>query len=203
PGASIIQYFWVEGQDAADAINDIVASEGPPAFATVSDAGYFVFRDRHHRLLQSNAGEVQATFTADGQEPCFSPPADINGGWKDIINLLNLTAVPRSCAVTENEAALSPAPVVWEAAEGSTRSIPSGETITLKIDCDRPIVRFVGPEENANALTRSGGNVLFTCGRESGPSTQLTIQAPAEPVALTNLRVRGYAANDFGNVIVA
>lgn len=62
PGATLVPYWWVDGQDAATAVNDLVHSEGPPAIAYVQN-GIFYFRDRHHRLLAARSATSQGTYT--------------------------------------------------------------------------------------------------------------------------------------------
>lgn len=61
-GATYVPYWWLDGIDAATAVNDLVHSEGPPAIAYVK-AGVFIFRDRHHRLVRTQSVNSQATFT--------------------------------------------------------------------------------------------------------------------------------------------
>lgn len=61
-GATTIRWWWEEQTDAFEALNKVTNSEGPPAFAFISSAGDFVFRDRHHRLLNTESTTSQATF---------------------------------------------------------------------------------------------------------------------------------------------
>ena len=62
PGATVVPYWWVEGQDAATALNDLAHSEGPPALWFVQ-GGTFYFHDRHHRLTAATSTASQATYT--------------------------------------------------------------------------------------------------------------------------------------------
>ena len=61
-GGTVINYGWEEGTEAWEAIQKIVRSEGPPALVTSDANGNFVFRDRHHRALDTRSKTVQATF---------------------------------------------------------------------------------------------------------------------------------------------
>ena len=58
-GATHIAWWWAEDEDAATAIDKLVASEGPPAIAYVQ-GGTFVFRDRHHRITRSASARSSA-----------------------------------------------------------------------------------------------------------------------------------------------
>lgn len=201
PGATVISHFWVEGQDASDAITDLVASEGPPAYATVSDAGYFIFRDRHHRILRTESTEVQATFSPTEVEPCFSPPAEINIGWKDIINSVTFAVNERSTIVTDNEeGSMGEAPSVWKY-EG-TFSVPAGESRVFHVTADSPVLFFQAPELRKGDYAVAGGDVQFTLSRTSGETTELTVFAPTQDIAVTNLIVRGYPINTVDGIVV-
>ena len=63
PGASTIRWWWEEGTDGLTALARMLAAEGPPAICFVDTAGNFVYRDRHHRLLDAASVTSQATFT--------------------------------------------------------------------------------------------------------------------------------------------
>jgi hypothetical protein len=52
PGATVMPYWWVEGDDPITAINNLVDCEGPPSIAYIQGST-FTFHDRHHRILNS------------------------------------------------------------------------------------------------------------------------------------------------------
>jgi hypothetical protein len=62
-GSTTIRWWWEEEADAFEALNKIVAAEGPPSITYVDAQGNFVFRSRHHRLLRAASTDSQATFT--------------------------------------------------------------------------------------------------------------------------------------------
>lgn len=64
PGATIVPFWWSES-NAFEALQEIVLSEGPPAIAYVDPAGTFVFKDRHHRILDTVSLVSQATFVSE------------------------------------------------------------------------------------------------------------------------------------------
>jgi hypothetical protein len=62
PGATVVPWWWVEGQDFQAAADDLARSEGPPAVWFVQ-GGTFYFHDRHHRLVNADSTTSQATWT--------------------------------------------------------------------------------------------------------------------------------------------
>lgn len=220
PGATVLAYFWVDGQDASAAISDLVASEGPPAYATINSAGYFTFRDRHHRILDSRSNTSQVTFDALTVEPCFSPPMEINVGWKDIINSVTLDAHIFSAAIVDGTAIndsnissdtdetdasetsvvneLAKSPVIWTY-EG-TLSIPAGETVTLFLNIDTP-AQYMQVLPGDYKIT--GGPVTFSFSRTSGKSSIISVFAPSNSASITNLKVRGYPINQTDGVLIS
>src|SRR5690606_20333360 len=69
-GATFVPWWWAEETDAFQALQELLASEGPPSIAYVAPDGTFVFRDRHHRLLRSQSLEPQASFAAGAFGVC-------------------------------------------------------------------------------------------------------------------------------------
>lgn len=63
-GATFPRYWWAEGDNAFDAMQEIVRAEGPPAAAYVAPDGTFVFQDRHHRIQNAASLVSQATFSS-------------------------------------------------------------------------------------------------------------------------------------------
>jgi len=180
-GASVIRWWWEEGSDAAAAIDKLVASEGPPALATVGANGSFVFRDRHHRLLRPASLTAQATFGVGTAEPVMSPPMVYDAGWRDVVNSVTF-------AVEERD----PAPVlavVWESE--ATHAIAEGETLTVTAQASDPFVAAVVPVAGTDYSLRSGA-VTMSLSRDSGQAITIYIKASVGPAVLTGLRLRAY-----------
>lgn len=155
PGATIARWWWAEDEDAFEAIQKLVQSEGPPAMLTSDEQGRIVFRDRHHRLLGTAAAAVQQTFTdtSDG-EPSFTD-FTYDHGWSDVVN---------SVSVKVEE--LDPAPAVetvWESAD--LRTIEAASTLSISITLDNPItdpdVAYATPSgEVTNEIVQASGQTL-------------------------------------------
>lgn len=192
-GATVMPYWWLDRDDAYDALMDLVASEGPPALVTVDTAGRLVFRDRHHRLQRAASTTVQSTWRSSGAEPLVSSPADYNHGWKEIINSVVFQLPQRAGAGV--------ASVVWQS-QGQV-SIAAGDTLSIVAQASDPFTGAVVPVQttafddagNGNGdYTLLSGTVTITLGRTSGLSTTVFVQSTGGTTAvIADLQLRAYS----------
>jgi hypothetical protein len=191
-GATVMPYWWLDNDDAFDALMDLVYSEGPPALATVDTAGNLVFRDRHHRLRLSQSTTVQSTWRSSGVEPQVSPPADYNHGWKEIVNSVSFQLPQLAGAGVPS--------VVWQTSEQGLISITSGATVPIVAQATDPFFDAITPVQttafdadgNPNGdYTLVSGTVTVTLGRTSGLSTTIFVKAGVGGSAvISDLRLR-------------
>lgn len=169
PGATTIRYWWEDGTSALDAIKAIVSSEGGPAIAYIDPAnGNFVFRDRHHRFVNSPSISSQVTFNdGSGSEPHFSSPVDYNIGFKDLANSVQFDV---------NERAPDVQAAVWSTDDVIT--LAAGETITLPAKANDPFDSAVIPVQDIDYVLLSGA-VTMALSRTSGQSVDISIHATA------------------------
>ena len=73
PGATTIAFWWSEA-NAFDEMAKLIRSEGPPSIGYVDGEGVFVFKDRHHRILDEVSLVSQATFSATRTVDCPGGP---------------------------------------------------------------------------------------------------------------------------------
>lgn len=171
PGASVVPWWWLEGVNAFDAIQDLVKSEGPPAIGYVAPDGTFVFRDRHHRILRTTSLVSQASFAA-GLVDCSSAPVTgldyvapftYQHGWKDIVNSVVFSVDQRV-----------PDPVlstVWSSPD--TYSLDAGQSVTVDVQATDPFVDV----ETVNVRVISAVTLTARINRFSGQSVRLTFTA--------------------------
>lgn len=201
-GATVMPYWWLDGDDAFDALMDLVYSEGPPALVTVDPTGKLVFRGRHHRLQNTASTAVQSTWRSSGTPPCISPPAVYNHGWKEIINsvVFQLPRRAQSGALTD----------VWTS-QGQV-SIASGETVPIVAQASDPFVAAVTPVQttafdddgNPNGdYTLVSGTVVVTLARTSGLSTTIFIKAVSGPAIISDLSLRAKSIGTVSTVQVS
>ncbi len=179
PGATVIRWWWVDGQDAWSALEDLVASEGSPAIAYIGTDGSFVFRDRHHRLTRSASTTSQATFRGDtGAEPKFSDIA-YEIGWREIVNSVTFSVPERQPSLAKE--------VVWS--YDGTISIPAAGSETITVQASDPFYDAVTPADGTDFGTRYG-TATASLSRTSGQSLELTISAGVSGAAVNNLQLR-------------
>lgn len=215
-GATYIPYWWVDGVDAATAINDLVHSEGPPAIAFVQ-AGTFYFRDRHHRLLRTASTTSQGTYTHI--QPAGSGPG---GDFKMLRGSFNynhgLNRIVNQAVIEVTQRTPKDRQVVWSTDDPI--SLGTGEVQQYTISSTDPFIDLQLPDPAAlvslepdylGDYTLAGGSVSFTLSRTSGASAFLTITAGGSGAFLSDgLRLRGtpittgqtrrYSVTDQGSV---
>ncbi|MEV2277702.1 hypothetical protein AB0I72_19150 [Nocardiopsis sp. NPDC049922] len=194
-GATTLKWWWVEGEDAFDALAAVVEAEGPSALAMVSPFGDFVFRGRHHRLLRSASLNVQATFRDTGGEPEFSAPVSYDVGWRDLVNTIDV-------AVEEREPVART--VVWE--DEGILNLAAGETRNIRVQADEPFTGAVTPVLGVRLISAAyervtpeehdfvvqAGEVEVSLSRTSGQSTQIQLKAGPVGATISGLRLRAY-----------
>jgi hypothetical protein len=188
-GANRPPFWWIEGQDAFGAVNDLVLSEGPPAIAYVAPDGTFVFRDRHHRIQDERSLTSQAFFNAN-EISCetppvsgfsYTPPFTYEHGWRDIINHVTQDITVRTPA-GEDE-------VVWS--DEGTYTISSGETLVLEAVANDPFIMGIRPDPDVDFGSISGvGTLSVMLGRSSGQSTSINLTAVGGSVTFTYIQFR-------------
>jgi hypothetical protein len=172
-GASVFRYWWEDGVNAWDALQKIVNSEGPPAVIYIDyQTGNFVFRDRTHRIINSESTTVQETFQDSGTDPRFSWPLGYSVGWKDVINNVTFTVNDR--------APLDPT-VVWET--DSQFNLTANQVISLIATASDPFINAIVPAEDIDYVVASG-SVDVSIGQDSGQSTLITITESAGSTAI-------------------
>lgn len=194
-GATVVDWWWEEGNDAATAINNLVSSEGPPAVAFVQ-AGTFVFRDRHHRLMDAASATSQGLYTQT------KPAGPVNAGDNKILRGSftydhGLNNIYNSVTFEVNQRQPSDFSTVWSTDD--LLSLGASEVRQFVIQGNDPFINAilpvpVGPSAVADALvgdyTLLSGSVSFALSRTSGMTTTLTVTAGGGGALLQGLGVR-------------
>jgi hypothetical protein len=178
-GATCIPWWWEEGADAWDAIQRLVSSEGPPAFASIDGDGNFVFRGRHHRLIRTASITSQATFRDSGAEPRFSEPFTCDAGWSGVINSITFAVTTRQPSGTVD--------VVWSTDD--VFILADGETQMVTASSGEPFVHAVTPVSGTDYVLTSG-TVTVSLTRNSGAATTILITATGGPAVVTGMALR-------------
>ncbi|MEU8683135.1 carbohydrate binding domain-containing protein [Streptomyces sp. NPDC048611] len=163
PGATTCRWWWEEGTNALDAVNKLADSEGPPAFAYVSEGGNFVFRSRHHRFIRDASTTSQGTFRGDGTEPVFSAPMSYDIGWRDIVNDITLSVPEREPEEYQT---------VWSSED--VIALSTGEVREVKVETSDPFINAAIPSVNVDYQLVSGA-ASMSISRSSGQSLSIFI----------------------------
>lgn len=177
-GATIIPWWWLDQADAYDAMEQALASEGPPALLTVDADGKVIFRDRHHRLTETPSLTSQATFRDFGADPVISG-LTYDQGWRDIINSVTISVGVRAPSGSAES--------VWSSDE--IYSVVDGETLTIRTQPSDPVLDAIVPVEDTDYRLRSG-SVDVALSRTSGTAIDILITGSGGPAVLDQLQLR-------------
>lgn len=188
-GASTIRWWWEEGTNGLQAVQDLVESEGLPAIAYVDGFGNFVFRGRHHRFQRGRSTGIQATIRncVEFDEPNFSAPVTYDIGWKDIINQIDVDIDERN-PIGYDE--------VWSTADDELTVISAFETYTLVVKPSDPFYGATTPSvEDGTLVLQTGSGTLngVSISKDSGQATKLVITAGSTDVTLTKVSLKAFS----------
>jgi hypothetical protein len=202
PGATIVGWWWLDGTDALQAVQDLVRSEGPPSIAYVALDGTFVFRDRHHRILRAASLTAQATYAQRALGDCAAPavtglsftaPFSYAHGWRDIVNSVGFDAVTRAASGT-----LTP---VWQ--YGTVFTLRNGQSMTITASSSDPFTGAVIPVAGTDYTLQGGGVLSISMSRTQGASVKLTLLAVGSDLVITDLQLRAKAITVVSTVRVS
>lgn len=175
-GATHIPWWWAEDEDAATAIDKLVASEGPPAIAYVQ-GGVFIFRDRHHRITRTASMTSQATFT--GALSSAGP----GGAFRVESQRLyddGLTHIANAATFTVDQRVPAAGTVVWSTDDPI--SLSANDSVTLQAQATDPFY-------DAVIAAETDGSVTATLSRTSGRSVAVTLTTGGAPAIVTRLAI--------------
>jgi hypothetical protein len=163
-GATHISWWWAHQVTAAEAITQLVASEGPPSFVSVDGDGRIAFRDRHHRLLRPQSQNVQSAFDDEtGSEPAFRG-FSYEIGWRDVIN--GVTVTPEVRIQSNNRETL------WT--NETTILVAHNQFIPYDLTFDDPCVTIT-TQIDLNLCRGEFTTLTAALSRKSGQSVRVTV----------------------------
>lgn len=178
-GVTYIAWWWLDGVDALTALQDLVASEGPPALLTVGPSGEVVFRDRHHRLTRASSLTSQSTWRGSGAaEPVMLPGFSYDESWKNVVN---------SASAAVDVRAAGDLGVVWSST--GTVTLTDGETKLITATGTDPFFGAIAPDPTLD-MTVASGTVSAALTRDSGGSTTILLTASGGPATVTSMQLR-------------
>jgi hypothetical protein len=179
-GATILPFWWADGQDALDALQQIVASEGCPSVLSVNSNGDMSFRGRHHRVTEPRSTTSQGTWRGnpDAAEPIMARGFGYDDAWSSVIN---------TCALDVEERAIGLDTHVWTSDE--VVGLEANEAQTFIVSTSDPFTDAVPPREGLDYELLTGSVDNITLSRTSGASTSITITAGDDGASIRSLKL--------------
>jgi hypothetical protein len=179
-GKTMLTWWWLDNEDAFQALVTLVATEGPGAALYEDNQGRIVFEHREYRELTTRSNTAQATLRDQGTEPLYSVPLSYLPGYRHIVN--EATVVVRRRSVKAET-------TVWSL--GTTLTLGPNETRTVVAYSSDPVVQAVIPTEAGGDFTVTAGSILDTLmDRDSGTRITLSLVAGSNGATVTGLRLR-------------
>lgn len=183
PGVTVMPLWWEEGNDVFESLGRLLSSEGAPALITIGTNGTFIYRDRHHRLLDTVSAVPQAVWRASGIEPVMGVPTTAIDTWQTIVNDVQATIDVRRVLGTQ---------VLWSLDDVVT--IAASSSVDVLVQASDPFASFVVPVAGVD-YAQVGGTSTVTAsvvGSQIGPSTIVRYSTGAGTGAtIQSLRFRG------------
>lgn len=181
PGASMFPWWWVDGKDAFTALQEILASEGPPAMLSVGTSGEIVFRDREHRLVRAASKTPQATMRGDGVvEPVMGRGFQYNDAWQNVVNSPQFNISERSPGAVQT--------AVWTSDE--IVNIDPSQSYVVVLSTSDPFFNATTPVAGTDYQVVSGSVTGVSLSRTSGGSTSITFTAGGSGAQINGVQLR-------------
>lgn len=188
-----LPYWWCKRRKPWDAVQELLASEGPGAALFEMTTGGLAFRSRASRLNAAASTTSQATFRGNSTVPNYTQIVPYHGA-KDIVNRAAIAIETRTPSASG---------VIWE--YGQDLELTPGEIVTITIELDDPVIDAIQPEAGTDYTTTSGffkavtgysefaplGYYYPTLQQLSGTFITLTVGAGDGGLTLSGLQVRG------------
>ena len=179
-GKTTLVWWWLDEEDAWDALSSLMWTEGPGAGIYEGADGKLVFHNRHYLLTQTVSKAAQTEITDNGASPRMGDGFVLEDGLDNVINAATLKVVRRSAKSTE---------AIWSL--GATLTLSPSEVVKYRIrrSSGDPFQGALTPVA-ATDYTITAGAVTPVLDRTSGASVELTLTAGAAGATMTGLQMR-------------
>jgi hypothetical protein len=190
-GATVMPWWWLDSVNAGTALNDLVASEGPPAIFYIAPDGTAVFRDRTHRLLRPQSTVVQGSYASqlvDCAAPAvtglsFTPPFTYDHGWKNIVNTVQFDIPQRQVSQV--------ASVLWQSTD--PLAISNGITVPVAVTTTDPFSSVIPLDPAQDYVLTGAGTLSATFSQTSGGALTMYLTAVGGDIVVVSAQLRGYS----------
>ena len=180
-GRTMLSWWWLDDEDALEALRTLVRTEGPGASAHEGVDGYFEFNNRERLFTATRSQSSQVIFRDFGEAPLMEGPLHYDDGALSLFNSAAILSVERSAETLD---------VVWE--QSDTISIGGSETVDIdaKAIGRDPFTAAVVPVQNTDFTVNAGSIASVTLDRTSGAKVQITFTAGVQGATLSSVQMR-------------
>lgn len=178
--STTLTWWWLDDQDAWEALQALYFSEGPGAAVYEDGQGRFVFEDKAYRILQTRCTTSQLTLAATDTTPPITS-MNYQSGIKHIVNVCTVGYANRTAAALA---------AVWTL--GTTLTLAAGESrsfVALSTTGD-PFTAAVAPVLTTDYTVSVGSVASTAINRTSGAQVTVTITAGGSGATVTTLQLR-------------
>ena len=179
-GKTALEWWWLDEEDAFEALRDLVNTEGPGAAVYEGVAGDLVFHNRHHLITNTKSTYIQTTLRASGASPNIAAGFSHDRGIDHVINEARIVVKRRSAKSTE---------VIWSLGETLTLAADEARSFIVRRSGGDPFKSVVTPIA-ATDYTLTAGSVTPALDRTSGAQVTLTMTAGSSGATVSGLQVR-------------
>jgi hypothetical protein len=187
-GITTLLYWWLDDADPFSAVVTLLNTEGPGATVYEDGRGYFVFENRHSRVLTARSNTSQATFRDAGTAPYYLDLSDFSENYRGVINSVSIPVNIRAAAASQ---------VIWQLGQnlilgsGTVAKLVVKHTVAGAVGVAGQIFQSaVTPVAPTDYTVIAGSVASVAIDRTAGLSLTLTITAGAGGVTLTGLQLR-------------
>ncbi len=173
-GDTTMNWWWVDEQDAWDALTDLLETEGAGASLYEDGEGNVHFESRSYRAITTRCTTVQATFdaTTSGSNPGFTAVSFTQNA-RDVYNDVSMTVAHRDFWNGK---------VVWT--YGSSLTLTGGQVLEIFAHVDDPIYSVTAPVVTTDYAVTAGSLTSFNATLISATTVKLVITAGGGGVTL-------------------
>lgn len=179
-GKTTLTWWWLDEEDAFDALLALVNTEGPTAYVFEQGDGTISFRERYSLREDAASRTVQTTFRPSGTEPLHSEPFKYDDSSREVIDFARIAQRTRSAKASAT---------VWSLQESVTLGPNETRTFVARESGGEP---FTGATV-AHTLSSGSLSAGPTLNRTSGANVKITLTAGASGAVLATLSVSAQA----------
>jgi len=180
-GLTTLDWWWLDDEDAFEALRKLTVSEGPGAHIRDNADGQFIFDNRHKLLTATTSNAVQETFQQLTSPFYAAPEGLLTDSQREVFN---------ECVITVRRRSAKSSSTIWTL--GETVVLSANEAISFVArDADgNPFQTAIAPVNVTDYNITAGALTSVVLDRTSGASATITLTATAAGCTFDTLGMR-------------